>query len=128
MTGEDAMPLEISNSSFIESGDIILSEGSRYAPVRIAYTIQVPFMGEFTDMLVDNLEISYGEDNVHVNDKNEVITATVEEYIVGVFSDEEDTWKIFTPQMMYYADTMSEDLQNTIMEQIGAWKMEKMLK
>lgn len=127
MTGDDAMPMKFSNGTFVESGNVIDSDGNTYAPVKISYTIQVPFMGEFTEMVVDNLKTSYGDKNVVVDEENETITASVEEYIIARFDEDLTTWKLFTPQMMYYADTISEDLQYKIMEQISGWKLDRML-
>lgn len=127
MMGDDAMPMKFSNSSFVESGNVIDSDGNKHVPVKISYTIQIPFMGEFTEMVVDNLKISYGEDNVVLDDENETITASVEEYIIGRSGGNQNIWKLFTPQMMYFSDTIGEDLQNKIMEQIAAWKLDRML-
>ena len=126
MTGEDAMPMEISNASFVESGNVINSDGNKYAPVKISYTIQVPFMGEFTEMVVENLQLSHGEDNVVRDDENEIITASIEEYIIARFDEDQNTWKLFTPQMMYFSDSMNEELQYNIMEQISVWKLDRM--
>lgn len=127
MMGDDAMPMEISNSTFVESGDEIDFDGIKYAPVRISYIIQIPFMDEYTEMLVENLQLSHGEDNVVLDDENETITASVEEYIIARFDEDQNTWKLFTRQMMYFSYSMDEELQINILEQISAWKLDRML-
>lgn len=127
MSGDDAMPMEFSNSSFVESGHVIDSDGNTYAPAKISYTLQIPFMGEFTEMVVDNMKISYGEDNVFLDEESETITASVEEYLIARFDENQNTWKLFTPQMMYFSDSMNEELQNKILEQISAWKLDRLL-
>lgn len=127
MMGDDAMPMEISNSTFVESGDEIDFDGIKYAPVRISYIIQIPFMDEYTEMLVENLQLSHGEDNVVLDDENDTITASVEEYIIARFDEDQNTWKLFTRQMMYFSYSMDEELQINILEQISAWKLDRML-
>lgn len=127
MMGDDAMPMEISNSTFVESGDEIDFNGIKYAPVRISYIIQIPFMDEYTEMLVENLQLSHGEDNVVLDDENDTITASFEEYIIARFDEDQNTWKLFTRQMMYFSYSMDEELQINILEQISAWKLDRML-
>lgn len=127
MMGDDAMPMEISNSTFVESGDEIDFDGIKYAPVRISYIIQIPFMDEYTEMLVENLQLSHGEDNVVLDDENDTITASVEEYIIARFDEDQNTWKLFTRQMMYFSYSMDEELQINILEQISAWKLDRLL-
>ncbi len=84
-------------------------------------------MAKFTEMVVENLQLTHSEVNVVLDDENEKITASVQEYIIARFDEDQQTWKLFTLQMMYFSDSMNEELQYCLIEQISSCKLDRMM-